>query len=114
MVEVESQLESEQLFRELAMQPSSIHKDPTNHYQHFVNAYVLTNQMMKQVDAVKCAEVEWKERVAESEDQYVAVPAEHLKFNRPRMKRIDSFLGTINFINCRLCIWHIAKQLWLY
>ena len=49
-------------------------------------------QAMKQADAVKCAQVKWKELVAESEDQYVAAPknaAEHLKRNR--MKWIDSF-----------------------
>ena len=92
MEEVESQLESEQLLQELDMQPSSIHKAPTNRYQHFVNAYVLTNQTMKWADVVKCAQVEWKEQVVESEDQYVAAlrkAAEHLKHNR--MKRIDSF-----------------------
>ena len=43
----------------------------TNHYQHFVNAYVLTNQTMKQADMVNCAQVEWKDQVVESEDQYV-------------------------------------------
>ena len=93
MVDVESQLESEQLLWELATQPSHVHKAPTNRYQHFVNAYVLTNQMIKRADVVKYAQVEWKEWVAESEDQYVAAPrkaAEHLKCNR--MKWIDSFL----------------------
>ena len=93
MAEVESQLESKQLLSELAMQPSSIHKAPTNHCQHFINAYVLTNQTMKQANAVKCAQVEWKERVAESKDQYVSAlrkAAEHLKCNR--MKWIHSFV----------------------
>ena len=65
-MEVESQLESEQLLRELATQPSSIHKASTNRYQYFVNAYVLTNQTMKRANEVKCAQVEWKERVAEA------------------------------------------------
>ena len=93
MAEVESQLEYEQLLLELAVQPSSIHKAPTNRCQHFINAYVLTNQTMKQADAVKCAQVEWKEWVAESKDQYVAAlrkAAEHLKHNR--MKQIKSFV----------------------
>ena len=61
MAEVESQLEPGQLLCEVAMQPHSIHKAPTSCYQHFVNAYVLTNQTMKQANAVKCAQVEWKE-----------------------------------------------------
>ena len=56
MAEVELQLESEQILQELAMQPSSINKAPTNRYQQFVNTYVLTNQTMKWVDAVKCAQ----------------------------------------------------------
>ena len=93
MMEVELQFKFEQMLWELAMQPSSIHKAPTNRYQHFVNTYVLTNQTMKWVDAVKCAQVEWKERVLESEDQYIPAlrkAAEHLKHNR--MKRINSFL----------------------
>ena len=72
MAKVELQLESEQLLWELATQPSSIHKTPTNRCQHFVNAYVLTNQTMKRADAVKCTQVEWKDQVAESKDQYVA------------------------------------------
>ena len=77
MAEVELQVESEQLLQELAMQPSSVHKAPINCYQHY---------------AMKCAQVEWKEQVAESEDQYVAAlrtMAEHLKHNK--MKRINSF-----------------------
>ena len=93
MAEVESQLESEQMLQELATQPSSIYKAPTNRYQHFVNTYVLKNQTMKWVDAVKSAQVEWKERVLESKDQYIAAlrkAAEHLKHNR--MKWINSFL----------------------
>ena len=107
-MEVESQLESEQILQELATQPSSVYKAPTNRYQHFVNTYVLTNQTMKWVDAVKCAQVEWKERVLESKDQYIAAlrkAVEHLKHNR--MKRINSFL--INFINCRLCTWCVVR-----
>ena len=39
---------------------------PTNHYQHFVNAHVLTNQTMQQADMVKCAQVEWKDQVVET------------------------------------------------
>ena len=49
-----------------------MHKPPTNHYQHFVNAYVLTNQMLKWADAVKFVQVEWKERIVENKDWYVA------------------------------------------
>ena len=91
-MEVESQLESEQLLQELDMQPSSVYKAPTNRYQHFVIAYGLINQTMKWTDVVKCVQVEWKERIAENEDQYVAAlrkAVEHLKRNR--MKRINSF-----------------------
>ena len=59
--EVEQQQECAQLLQELAKQPSCMHKHPTNHYQHFVNAYVLTNQMLKWADAVKFVQMEWKE-----------------------------------------------------
>ena len=90
MAEVESQHESEQLLWKLAMQPRSVHKAATNSYLHFVNSYVLTNQMIKWADAVKCVQVEWKERVVESKDRYVAAlwkAAEHLTHNR--IKQID-------------------------
>ena len=72
MAEDESHLESERFLQELATQPSSVHKAPNNHYHHFVNAYVLTNQTMKRADAVRCAQTEWKQRVVDSEEQYVA------------------------------------------
>ena len=49
---------SERLLRELAMEPHSVHKAPNNHYQHFVNPYVVTNRTMKQADAVRSAQVE--------------------------------------------------------
>ena len=72
----------------VATQPSSIHKVPTNHYQHFVNAYVLTNQTMKHADVVKCAQVEWKDQVVESEVCCsIKESSEHLKCNR--MAEID-------------------------
>ena len=85
-------LESERFLWELSTHPSSVHKAPNNRYQHFVNAYVLTNQTMKRADAVRCAQAEWKQRVMDSKEQYVAAmskAAEHLKRNR--IRRIDSF-----------------------
>ena len=99
MAEAESMLESERFLWELSTHPSSVHKAPNNRYQHFVNAYVLTNQTMKRADAVKCAQAEWKQRVVDSKEQYVAAmrkAAEHLKRNR--IRRIDSFLK-VQFIN---------------
>ena len=46
--------------------------------------------MMKQADAVRCAQVEWKQWIVDNEEQYVAAlrkVAEHLKRNR--MRRIE-------------------------
>ena len=88
------------------MQPSSVYKVPTNHYQHFVTAYVLTNQTMKQADVMKCAEVEMEGsgygmrkpvcyRIKES--------SEHLRWSRQINVKVQ-------FINCWLCIWQINSQ----
>ena len=56
MAKCELQLEARQFLLELARHPDSVHKSPTNHYQHFVNAFVVTNNMkMKRADAVKRA-----------------------------------------------------------
>jgi len=47
---------------------------------------------MKQADAVRCAQAEWKERVVTDEEQYTAAlqkAAEYLKRNRTRI--IDLF-----------------------
>ena len=56
MAECELQLEAEQFLLELARHPDSVHKSPTNQYQHFVNAFVVTNDTkMKMADAVKRA-----------------------------------------------------------
>ena len=71
MAEAESMLESERFLWELSTHPSSVHKAP-NRYQHFDNAYILTNQTMKRADAVRCAQAEWKQRVVDSKEQYVA------------------------------------------
>jgi len=93
MAECELQFESEQFLMELARHPDSVHKSQTNQYQHFVNAFVVMNDTkMKRADAVKRAQVEWKERVVDSKEHYVAAlkkAAQHLKRNRTR--RIDSF-----------------------
>ena len=73
--------------------------------------YVLTNQKMRQADAVKCAHVELKEQFVESEDQYVAAlkkAAKHLIMQQDEMDQFI-FKVTINFINCRLCIWCVAR-----
>ena len=73
MAERELQRESEQFLLELARHPNSVHKSPTNQYQHFVNAVVVTNDTkMKRADVVKRAQVEWKERAFDSEEHYVA------------------------------------------
>ena len=99
MAEAESMLESERFLWELSTHPSSVHKAPNNCYQHFVNAYILTNQTMKRADAVRCTQAEWKQQVMDSKEQYVAAmrkAAEHLKRNR--IRRIDSFLK-VQFIN---------------
>ena len=54
MAEHELQLEAEQFLLELARHPDSVHKSPTNQYQHFVNAFVVTNDTkMKRADVVK-------------------------------------------------------------
>ena len=100
MAERELQHESEQFLLELARHPDSVHKSPTNQYQHFVNAVVVTNDTkMKRADAVKGAQVEWKERAFDSEEHYVAAlkkAAQHLKRNRTRC--IDSFFK-VQYIN---------------
>ena len=47
---------------------------------------------MKQADAVRSAQVEWKTRVADSDEKYAAAPRkakEQLKRNR--MRRIDLY-----------------------
>ena len=73
MAECELQLKSEQFLLELARHPDSVHKSPTNQYQHFVNAFVVTNNTkMKRADAVKRPQVEWKEQVVGSKEHYVA------------------------------------------
>ena len=70
MAECELQLKSEQFLLELARHPD---KSPTNQYQHFVNAFVVTNNTkMKRADAVNRPQVEWKERVVGSKEHYVA------------------------------------------
>jgi len=43
MTERELQFESEQFLLELARHPDSVHKSPSNDYQHFVNAFVTDN-----------------------------------------------------------------------
>ena len=54
MVERELQLEAEQFLLKLARDPDSVHNSPTNQYQHFVNAFVVTNDTkMKRADALK-------------------------------------------------------------
>ena len=99
MAEAESMLESERFLWELSTHPSSVHKAPNNRYQHFVNAYVLTNQTMKRADAVRCVQAVWKQWVVDNKEQYVKEmrkAAEYLKCNGIRW--IDSFLK-IQFIN---------------
>ena len=74
------------------MEPHSVHKAPNNRYQHFVNPYVVTNRTTKQADAVRFAQVEWKTRVADSDEKYAAAlrkAKEQLKTNR--MRRIDLY-----------------------
>ena len=93
MAERELQLVSEQFLLELTRHPDSVHKSSANQYQHFVNAFVVTSDTkMKRTDAVKHVQVEWKERVVDSKEHYVAAlkkAAQHLKRNRTT--RIDSF-----------------------
>ena len=87
-----AEAESERFLRELAMEPHSVHKAPKNRYQHFVNAYVVTNKTMKREDAVRSAQVEWKTQVSDSEEKYTAAlgkAEEQLKRNK--MRRIDSY-----------------------
>ena len=51
-----------QFLVELARHPDSVHKSPTNQYQHFMNAFVVVNDTkMKRADATKLVQVEWKE-----------------------------------------------------
>ena len=66
-----------------------MHKPPTNHYQRFVNAYVLTNQMLKWADAVKFVQVEWKERIVGSEDWYVAALSKTVEMHQDK---VDQFI----------------------
>lgn len=93
MANTESQCESEQLLWELATQPSSIYKAPTNHYQYFVNAYVLTKP---DDETGRCGELcsSGMEGVGCGKQRPVVTALrkalEHLKRNR--MKWIDSFL----------------------
>jgi len=89
------QFESEQFLLEFARHPDSVHKSPTNQYQHFVNAFVVMNDTkMKRADAVKRVQVEWKEPVVYSKEHYVAAlkkAVQHLKRNRTRCT--DSFFN---------------------
>ena len=65
-----------------------------------MNAIVVTNDTkMQRADAVKRMQVEWKERVFDSEEHYVAAlkkAAQHLKRNGTRC--IDSFFK-VQYIN---------------
>ena len=72
MAEVKSQFQSDNSF-----------KMPT---------YVLTNQTMRQADAVKCAHVELKEQFVESEDQYVAALRKAAKHLIMQQDEVDQFI----------------------
>ena len=104
MAKCELQLEARQFLLELARHPDSVHKSPTNHYQHFVNAFVVTNDTkMKRADAVKRAS-----RVeGASKEHYVAAlkkAAQHLKWSRTR--RIDSFFKHSCIVQITLTFVH--------
>ena len=74
------------------MEPHSVHKAPKNRYQHFINAYVVTNKTMKREDGVRSARIGWKTHASDSNEKYTAALGkveEQLKRNK--MRQIDSY-----------------------
>ena len=100
MAEAESMLESERFLWELSTHPSSVHKAPNNRYQHFVNAYVLTNQTMKRADAVRCAQAEWKQQVVDSKEHAVRCSNEgSSRALKTQQDKADRFILKVQFMN---------------
>ena len=56
----------------LANEPNSVHKVPVNHYQYFVSASAYLSYGIKQADAVRRAQEDWKRRAATSEEEHLA------------------------------------------
>ena len=76
----------------LAVNPNSVHRAPLNKYQHFVNASVYLSCGIKQADAVRRAQEDWKRHASTSEEYYdTVIEQAEAKMKSQKTKPIESY-----------------------
>ena len=99
---------TEEFLSQLASSVNAVHRAPVNRYQHFINASVYLNSGMKRADAVRNAQVDWKQRASLSDEEYCATMEQaKVKLNKLKTKPIESFFR-VQVIN--LMFWHLYMQ----
>ena len=84
---------TEAFLSELGRNPNSVHRDPVNRYQHFINAKVYLNcSKLKRADVVKRAQDDWKRLALKSEEEHKATMklAEEM-MRKTKTRPIESF-----------------------
>ena len=78
---------------QLAVNPSSVHKAPVNHYQHFVNFSVyLSHCRAKRTDDVRKAQEDWKSRASKCDEYFgTIIKQAEAKMKSQKTKPIESY-----------------------